>query len=84
MIDKTEQPRALFLSFGGTIYPDTLICSGIIPGEFGGKACPFAEAGRLPTPRPLDRNDPNYSIDKGQLGDLCPSCVKQQLAHLGH
>lgn len=84
MIDQTNRPRALFLSPDGTIYPDTLICSGIIPGELGGKPCPFAEAGRLPTPQPLDPQDSDYSIDKGKPGDLCPPCAKHQLANLGH
>ncbi len=80
----SDAPRALFLSPDGNIYPDTLICSGIIPAELGGKPCPFSAAGRFPEVNPLDPDDPNYSIDKGQPGDLCPPCAKQQLGCLGH
>lgn len=36
------------------------------------------------TPHPLDPADPTYTVDKGQPGDLCPPCAKQQLANLGH
>lgn len=77
-------PRALFISPDGSIYPDTLICSGVLPAELGGKACPFSHEGRIPDSQPLDPRDANYTIDKGQPGDLCPPCAKQQLAHLGH
>lgn len=38
----------------------------------------------MPVPQPLDPAAPTYTIDKGQPGDLCPPCAKQQLAHLGH
>jgi hypothetical protein len=79
-----DTPRALFLAPDGQIYPDTMICSGILPAELGGAPCPFAEQGRIPKPQPLDADDPTYSIDKGRPGDLCPPCAKQQLAHLGH
>ncbi len=34
--------------------------------------------------RPLDQSDASYSIAKGQPGDLCPPCAKQQLGSLGH
>ena len=34
--------------------------------------------------RPLDQSDASYSIVKGQPGDLCPPCAKQQLGSLGH
>jgi hypothetical protein len=81
-IDHT--PRALFIGSDGAIYPDTLMCSGIVPAELEGHACPFSEHGRMPRPQPLDANDPTYSIDQGQPGDLCPPCAKQQLANLGH
>lgn len=77
-------PKALFFSPDGNIYPDTLICSGILPAELGGKACPYSQAGRIPEPLPLNADDSNYTADKGQPGDLCPPCVKQQLANLGH
>jgi hypothetical protein len=77
-------PKALFLGSDGTVYPDNMICSGILPGQLGGKPCPYAENGRFPTPEPLDAEHPLYSPDKGKPGDLCPPCAKQQLAHLGH
>ncbi|HEX6290929.1 MAG TPA: hypothetical protein VFZ66_17220 [Herpetosiphonaceae bacterium] len=79
-----QAPRALFLSPDGTIYPDTLICSGIVAAELGGRPCPDADHGRIPAPQPLDPAADGYTIDKGQPGDLCPPCAKQQLTHLGH
>jgi hypothetical protein len=84
MNDHSGEPRALFLSPDGNIYPDTLICSGIIPAELGGKPCPFSQSGRFPDLQTLNPEDPSYSVDKGQPGDLCPPCAKQQLARLGH
>lgn len=83
MNEQGTEPKALFISPDGNIYPDTLICSGILPAEFGGKPCPFLRAGCL-DPLPLNSDDPTYTIDKGQSGDLCPPCAKQQLANLGH
>ena len=80
----SDEARALFLSPDGNVYPDSLICSGILPAELGGKPCPFSQAGRIPEPHPLDAADPSYTVDKGQQGDLCPPCAKQQLVHLGH
>jgi hypothetical protein len=77
-------PKAIFLSPDGNIYPDTLICSGVIPPELGGKPCPYSQAGRMPDVVPLDPAVANYTIDKGRPGDLCPPCAKQQLANLGH
>ena len=84
MNDRSNEPKALFLSPDGNIYPDTLICSGLIPPELSGKPCSFSQSGRLPDPVPLDAEAPAYSVDKGQPGDLCPPCAKQQLATLGH
>ena len=77
-------PKALFLFPDGNIYPDTLICSGVLPEELDGKPCPFSQSGRIPDPLPLNPNDPSYSIDKGEPGALCPACALQQLASLGH
>ncbi len=77
-------PKALFLSPNGKIYPDTLICSGMISAELNGKPCPHAQNGRLPDVVPLDKTDPGYSPDQGNPGDLCPPCAKHHLAHLGH
>jgi hypothetical protein len=84
MNDHSSEPRALFLSPDGNIYPDTLICSGIIPAELGGKPCLFSQSGRFPDLQPLNPDDPGYSADKGQPGDLCSPCAKQQLGSLGH
>ena len=77
MEKRTHRPKALFLSADGTLYPDTLICSG-------SKPCPYARDGGMPDPTPLDPNGPAYSVDKGQPGDLCPPCAKQQLSSLAH
>ena len=60
----------------GNVYPDTLICSGVIPSELGGKPCPYSQAGRMPDVIPLDPAAGNYTIDKGRPGDLCPPCAK--------
>lgn len=79
-----QEAKALFLAPDGTIYPDTLICSGVVPAHLNGKPCPYAENGRLPGPFPLNSNDPDYSVDKGAHGDLCPPCAKQNLSNLGH
>src|SRR2546421_1617502 len=79
-----SEPKALFLSPDGNIYPDTFICSGVLPIELGGKPCPYSNNGHLPDPLPLDSDAPNYTVDKGQPGDLCPPCAKQQLGNLGH
>jgi hypothetical protein len=84
MNDRTGEPKALFLSPDGNIYPDTLICSGILPALLNGKPCPYSQAGHFPQPLPLNPDDPNYSIDKGQPGDFCPPCAKQNLTNLGH
>lgn len=78
------EPKALFLSPDGNIYPDTLICSGILPAELNGKPCRYSQAGRIPDPLPLNPDDPSYSFDKGRPGDLCPPCAKQHLTNLGH
>ncbi len=69
--------KALFVSPDGNIYPDYLICSGILPADLNGKPCPFSQAGRIPDLSPLTLDDPTYTIDKGKPGDLCPPCVKQ-------
>ena len=84
MNNHSAEPKALFISPDGNIYPDTLICSGVLPAELGGKPCPFSQAGHIPDPVPLSADDPSYTIDKGQPGDLCPPCAKQQLANLSH
>jgi hypothetical protein len=82
MNDHSVEPVTLFLSPDGNIYPDKLVCSGILPGELEGKPCPYSVGGRFPSPVPLDSEDPLYSIDKGKISDLCLPCAKQQLASL--
>ncbi len=77
-------PKALFLSPDGRIYPDNLICSGILSAELDGKLCPHSNKGFIPDPAPLIAGAPDYSLDKGQPGDLCPPCAKQQVGNLGH
>ncbi|MEM7029685.1 MAG: hypothetical protein AAF629_08975, partial [Chloroflexota bacterium] len=84
MTHSTQNAKALFLAPDGNIYPDTLICSGVIPAHLNGEPCPFSQQGQLPDPKPLDPKQPGYSIDQGQSNDLCPPCVKQHLSHLGH
>src|SRR5947209_6445408 len=84
MSNYNEEPRALFLSPDGNLYPDSLICSGILPPELNGKPCPFSQDGRIPLPLQLDIETAGYSEDKGQPGDFCPPCAKQQLRNLGH
>jgi hypothetical protein len=84
MNNHSGEPRALFPLSDDSIYPDTLICSGVLPTELCGNPCPFSDSGRFPLPEPLDPNKPDYSIDKGKPGDLCPPCAKQQLGSLGH
>jgi hypothetical protein len=76
--------KALFIAPNGNIYPDSLICSGILPAQLQGKPCPFSQDAHLPTPLPLNENDPHYSIDQGRAGELCPPCARQQLSSLGH
>ncbi len=84
MNNHSDEPRALFLAPNGDIYPDTMICSGLIPAELGGQLCPFSQNGRVPAPIPLSTNGSTPSADKGQVGDLCPPCAKQQLGPLAH
>ena len=86
--DLSEHPhpsaKALFISPDGTLFPDTMICSGLIPDQLGGQPCPFSNNGRLPDLIPLHADDPAYTADKGAPGDLCPPGAKQQLGPLEH
>lgn len=81
---KNTEPKAFFLSPDGKVYPDNLICIGIMPAQLDGKPCPYSQNGQFPGIKPLNSEDSNYTIDKGKPGDLCPICAKQQFAHLGH
>jgi hypothetical protein len=76
--------KALFISPDGNIFPDTMICSGLIPDQLGGQPCPFSNQGRLPDLIALQADDPAYTADKGAPGDLCPPCAKQQIGPLEH
>lgn len=76
-------PRALFLSNDGSLYSDTLICSGLLPAKLGGKPCPFAQAKQMPDPQVLNREDPDYASGKGKPGDLCPPCAVMHVGALG-
>jgi hypothetical protein len=80
---QTRGAKALFLAADGQIYPDVLICSGVLPEQLHGEPCPYAENGRLPTPLPLNKDSPDYSRDKGEPGDLCPPCVRENWCSLG-
>ncbi|MCB8943937.1 MAG: hypothetical protein H6658_09295 [Ardenticatenaceae bacterium] len=79
---QTRGARALFLAADGQIYPDVLICSGVLPEQLGGRPCFLAENGRLPTPIPLNQNSPDYHARKGQPGDLCPPCARESWGSL--
>jgi hypothetical protein len=76
-----DKARALFIAPNGDIYPDYLICSGKLTESH---ACVYSQDGRIPPPEPLDPSAKNYSSEKGEPGELCPPCVKQQLTSLGH
>lgn len=84
MKNAVVEAKALFIAPDGNIYPDSLICSGVLPSHLKGNPCPFAYNGRMPDPVPLSEDHPTYSSDKGKLGDLCPPCAKQNLSNLGH
>lgn len=82
--NNNQQAKAFFISPVGFLYPDYLVCSGIIPSELNGKPCPFSQAGHIPELARLNPEDSTYSNDKGHAGDFCPPCAKQQLSSLGH
>ena len=64
--------------------PEELVCSGIIPIELNNQPCPHSHDGKMPEVEPLDPSAPDYSIDKGKPGDLCPTCALSQLSSLGN
>lgn len=55
-------------------YDDAFACRG----------CEHSAFMRMPAPLPLDAAAPNYSIDKGQPGDLCPPCCEASMGDLAH
>ncbi len=73
-------PQALFFSNDGSLYSDSLICSGLLPAKLGGKPCPFAVSKQMPSPQPLSDEDADYDARKGNPGDLAPPCA---LLHVG-
>jgi hypothetical protein len=77
-------PRALFLSNDGSLYSDSLICSGLLPSKFGGKPCPHAQNKQLPDLQPLSEEETNADTRKGNSGDLCPPCALLHLGALGN
>jgi hypothetical protein len=83
MTYQTNGARALFLAADGEIYPDVLICSGVLPAQLHGEPCPYAQNGRMPTPLPLNKDSPDYDVNKGEHGDLCPPCALYNLSSLG-
>lgn len=80
MTNSDFNPRALFLSSDGTLYSDSLICSGLLPAKLGGKPCPFAHNKHMPKPQPLNSKDDDYELVKGKPGELCPPCA---VLHVG-
>jgi hypothetical protein len=82
MTEQEDKPRALFPSPEGTLYPDSLVCSGQVPGYGSGQPCPHSEAGRMPLPCPLDAPTVRLSPEMGQAGDLCPPCSVQHFGSL--
>jgi hypothetical protein len=75
MTQSRFNPRALFLSKDGSLYSDTLICSGLLPAQLGGKPCPYAVNKQMPEPVPLPADGSENDALKGQPGDLCPPCA---------
>ena len=82
MTEREDKPRALFPSPEGTLYPDSLVCSGQVPGYGSGQSCPHSEAGRMPLPCPLDAPTVRLSPELGEAGDLCPPCAVQHFGSL--
>ncbi len=80
---QTRGARALFLAVDEQIYPDVLVCSGVLPEQLNGEPCLYAENGRLPTPIPLNKDSPDYQPSQGQPGDLCPPCARETWGSLG-
>ena len=80
-MQEVHEAAALFLAENGALYPDKLICSGVLPEQFSAQPCPPAHNGRFPGTALLDAGHPQYSTDKGKPDDLCPPRAKQNLAN---
>jgi hypothetical protein len=84
------KPKALFFAKDGTLLPENLICSGaLVDTEIfvnsGNKgACQYYIDGVFPDIKPLDKKDPGYNIDKGNPGDLSPTCALCKYSTLEH
>ncbi|QLE46496.1 hypothetical protein FD723_40505 (plasmid) [Nostoc sp. C052] len=84
-----QDPKALFVISGGEIQPENVICSGLlaylplVSKEQGSStSCSYYVNGVFPEIKPLDEKDPLYSIDKGNPGDLAPTCALCQHSSL--
>ncbi|NJM45897.1 MAG: hypothetical protein HC860_06725 [Alkalinema sp. RU_4_3] len=77
-----QAPRALFLFPDGNIYPDNLVCSGVLSPD--GLPCPYSDHGRFPELITVNVNAPGYEPGRGRSGDRSPPCAKYHLGHLGH
>jgi len=82
MTNPDFSPRALFISADGTLYSDSLICSGLLPARLGGRPCPFSQDRQMPRPQPLDSRDAEHDPGRGKPGDLCPACAVAQIGAL--
>ena len=75
-------PRAMFIWRDGHYYSDSLICSGIIPLELGGKPCPYSEGGRMPKPQLINPEQESATPLRGKTGELCPPCMARHYGDL--
>lgn len=82
MHDLNGEPRALFLSARGPLYPDSIICSGILPPQLEGRQCPYSDQGRMPYPQPLVEIETHARPQLGKTGDFAPPCAIEQLGNL--
>jgi hypothetical protein len=67
-----------FLMAESYVYPEHLVCSKVNAGG----PCRFSDNGKMPGLVILDKSQENYSPDKGNSGELCPKCAKQNLGSL--
>jgi len=77
-----DSPRALFLSDEGTVFPDSVVCAGLVPGRELGAPCPHSDAGRMPLPRRIEARAAHIAPGRGRPGHLAPPCAVQALGSL--
>lgn len=77
-----RDPRALFLSAAGQVLADDRVCSGLEAPALGGRPCPHAEGGRMPSLQPIDAGSARRWPERGRAGDLAPPCAAVQLGSL--